>query len=101
MGANYVELKLKGSHQQVRKLFESAQDDDRYENGHCYSGGIGMARGLKFVSKSFTDEREAAEWIMDHAQKWEEALAVRIGEGGQWSTDDEKQVYLIGAWCSS
>jgi hypothetical protein len=90
MGACFNTMTAKGTPQEVRKAFEQKQEQDRYENGHVYSGGLGMAPGLTFTNKTFDDTRDAYEWLADHAQKWDNALAVKIG--------DE---YLIGAWCSS
>jgi hypothetical protein len=99
MGANYVSFTVQGTQEEVLKAFDRAQEQDRYENGHCYSGGIGMARGLKFVDAvSFVDQAKADQWISDHAEKWDEALAVRIlRPGGRRGA----RTYLIGAWCAS
>jgi hypothetical protein len=93
MGASFVSFKMKGAQADIRRRFADAQEQDRYENGHSYSGGIGMASGLRFVASSFDDEKNAEDWLVDHAQKWEEALAVRLN-----GKPDE---YVIGAWCSS
>jgi len=80
----------------VRKEFEDARETDRYENGHSYSGGFGMARGLKFRNDLiFPNEEAGTDWLQNNAQKWEEAIVVRfIDKNGikEW---------LIGAWCSS
>jgi len=95
MGANYVSFNTTGTEKEVQILFEREQEQDRYENGHCYSGGIGMANGLSFKSNVFQSDREADEWLMDHAEKWEDALAVIVREG------DMKSHFRIGAWCSS
>ena len=95
MGANFVSFNAPWkSQQEVRRDFEEAQRQDQWENGHCYSGGIGMARGLKFTASTFVTDKEADEWLMYHAQKWEEALVVKVEESG-------KPPFRIGAWCSS
>lgn len=94
MGANFVTLKLTGTQTEVRAGFEAAQEQSRYEDGHSYSGGIGMARGLKLIGEDepFADEMTAEEWLLTHCEKWEEALAVRL---------PDKDMWLIGAMCAS
>jgi hypothetical protein len=92
MGATFNEMKVKGTREEIKRRFEAAQNSDRYENGHSYSGGFGMCDGLVFaqINRVHT-EKEAYDWLSDNAQKWGPALAVRL-------TDDE---WMIGAWCSS
>jgi hypothetical protein len=96
MGACFVTMTANGDRDTVKMQFEREQDNDRYENGHSYSGGLGMASGLTFVPKTFATEKEAYEWLCANAQKWEDALAVKI-TGTDAGTDN----WLIGAWCSS
>ena len=97
MGAVYVE----GFYNQedknaVRENFQEAQEHDRYENGHCYSGGIGMAEGIHFLNdKKFDNIQEAEDWVIDEAQKWGPALAVRI-----INPDANKNGWYFGAWCA-
>ena len=92
MGACFNHTVIKGTKDEVRLAFEAIQDLDRYENGHSYSGGFGMARGLEFdhLNRVHT-EQEAYDWLCDNTSKWGPAVAVRL-DGGQW---------MIGAWCSS
>jgi hypothetical protein len=92
MGASFNMMRAKGTKAEIKAKFAEVQENDRYENGHSYSGGFGMASGLEFVRPNvvFT-EKDAATWLEDNCQKWEAALAVRL-------SDDE---YMIGAWCSS
>jgi hypothetical protein len=103
MGANFVSYKRTGTRDEIRKWFDSEQEQDRFENGHCYSGGIGMARGLRFVEgRTFKDEAEAEEWICDNAQKWEEALAVKMWDAVQpMKAGQPCDTWMIGAWCAS
>jgi len=86
---------------EVRERFRQIQDADCFENGHSYSGTIGMASGLKFVDMSFDSIDEAEEWVDDHAEKWEEALCVSakgfLGDG----SPDKVDFWVIGAICSS
>jgi hypothetical protein len=98
MGAEYQFERIATADKEAAKVvFEKMQDDDRYENGHSYSGGWGMADGIEFRSEpSFADEDKAYEWIIDVAKKWEAAIAVpEIDEYGAHIG------YFVGAWCSS
>ena len=91
MGASFITMRAKGTHDQVKEAFRIAQEDDRYHNGHSYSGGFGMCTGLTFgrVNRCH-EEVEADEWLSQNCDKWGPAIALRL-------TDDE---YLIGAWCA-
>lgn len=97
MGANFNTMSVNASHstKEVEKLFQQAQEDDRYDNGHSYSGGFGMATGLVFHPQIFESEQAAKEWLVDNCKKWENAIAVLC------PSEKEGQIYLIGAWCSS
>jgi hypothetical protein len=75
--------------------FEAAQIQDRHDNGHSYSGGLGMAEGLEFKNETFETYQEAEAWLADNSQKWEAALAVKFKD------KNGKTKTLIGAWCSS
>jgi hypothetical protein len=68
---------------------------DLHENGHSYSGGIGMlgSRIAKWVDKQFTNRDDADEYIADNQEKWEPAMAVSFIE-------KDKKCWLIGGWCS-
>jgi len=96
MGANFQTMKSKTADRaEARKEFEAAQDQDRYENGHSYSGGFGMASGLEFNDEpSFMNEDDAEEWLNDNAKKWDDALAIQVNDGN-------RTYWLIGAWCAS
>jgi hypothetical protein len=97
MGATFETLTYPGklTQAEVRKLFDAAQDQDRYENGHSYSGGIGMATGLIFEEQVFDTAEAAFEFLHEACTKWEEARAVKYKE------PDGTQTYLIGAMCAS
>lgn len=95
MGATFNAMTMPSdkTQAQVTADFEKIQEQDRYENGHSYSGGFGMANGIKFpTAPKFERDSDATEWLSEHCQKWEEAKAVRFGPEGTW---------MIGAWCSS
>jgi hypothetical protein len=95
MGAEFNTLKVDSTDRlAIRKAFDSAQSSDLHDNGHSYSGGIGMAEGLEFKDKTFETYQDAETWLCDNAQKWENALAVTL-------LKHNKKYTLIGAWCSS
>lgn len=97
MGANFQEKIVDGAktRNEVKSLFERVQEDDRYDNGHSYSGGFGMATGLRFDGQTFESEDAAREYLTETCQKWEEARCVTF------KTLDNKVAWMIGAWCSS
>ena len=91
MGACFQTATLSGSKEKVKADFTKIQEQDRYENGHSYSGGFGMAQGLKFEFKEFSNANEAYEWLSEKCDKWGPALAVKLRGTENWA---------IGAWCS-
>jgi hypothetical protein len=97
MGANFCTLTFDGelTRDEVRGRFDAAVDQSLYESGHSYSGEIGMATGLMFMSKTFESQQEAYEWVSDAAEKWGPALCVRYKAPG------DKEFWYIGAMCSS
>lgn len=98
MGAQFNTMSLPGnlSRKEVSGKFAAAQDRDRYENGHSYSGGFGMACGLKFGdgAGSFQSCDAADDWLEEHTDKWSAAIAVRYRDAEGVDT------WRIGAWCS-
>lgn len=99
MGAQFNEIALPRelTPDRLKATFGDIQDRDRWENGHSYSGGFGMASGLKITAKEFPDMEAGREYLFGAAQKWEEAIAVTVPS----ERDPEKKCWLIGAWCSS
>lgn len=97
MGAAFKTMKVDGSipRHDVRIKFREAQERDRHENGHSYSGGFGMASGLTFPIKAFDAQEDAEDWLAETAQKWEDALCVTF------KAEDGQIHWLIGAWCAS
>lgn len=86
MGCNFQMTTLPGDldEAEVRRRFQAMQDLDRYENGHSYSGGFGMADGLKIVPlpPHVKDWRVLEETLDDICEKWGPAQAVRFED--QW-----------------
>jgi hypothetical protein len=96
MGAEFQTMTVVGTltRNAVKEAFERAQESDRYENGHSYSGGFGMATGLEFEDKTFERYDDASSWLEENCNKWESAKAVTF-------TKDGAAHWLIGAWCAS
>jgi hypothetical protein len=96
MGAAFQTMEIPGSvkRDEVRTRFAEAQDQDRYENGHSYSGGFGQASGLSFPSMTFESRGSAYDWLVENCQKWADAKAVTFNDA------DGKAQWLIAAWCA-
>lgn len=96
MGANFETITLPGTldRAEVEKRFAEAQDQDRYENGNSYSGGIGMASGLSLEDREFADGAAAYDYLDVTCEKWSRAIAVkyRVENHTNW---------MIGALCAS
>jgi len=95
MGAQFNTLTLRGGTDKVEREFDKEQQEDIRENGSSYTGGFGMARGLSFESYRFKTDEAADAWLIERAQKWEAALAVKVDD------PDGNFHWRIGAWCSS
>jgi hypothetical protein len=97
MGASFNWMDLPGNltEAQVRDAFAKAQEQDRHDNGHSYSGGFGMADGLILQTLTFDTFKEAEQFLADTCQKWEKARAVKFKD------KDGVVKHLIGAWCAS
>jgi hypothetical protein len=80
MGAHFSTLRFSGSdsREKIRRDFHDQQECDRSEHGSSYSGAWNMATGLVFEDRSFASEEEAEAYLEDRAQKWEDAIAVRV-----------------------
>jgi hypothetical protein len=75
----------------VQSQWDNAVESDLWENGHSYSGGIGMLKGpIQWRRERFATRDEAAQFICDNHEKWQPALAVGCGDG-----------WMVGGWCSS
>jgi hypothetical protein len=76
---------------QVEAKFDSDQESSAYEDGHSYSGQIGvMPSGIDWLTEKFKTNSEAEEYISEKHDKWDKAFGVRTEEG-----------YVVGGWCSS
>ena len=100
MGANFLQTVI---HTSVEKKFYSRYDqmvqaEKAYYGTNPYSGTWALKPEVRIVSDPFPERKRwtrqkkdaVMEWIMDNAEKWEPALAVK-GKG----------LYLVGAWAPS
>lgn len=84
----------------IKEMWAEAVESDLYENGHSYSGTIGMLgpQISKFYDPPFEGEdayQKAYEFIDTNHQKWKPAIAV------SYIDDKGKMIWLVGGWCSS
>jgi|LakMenEpi03Aug12_release.lakeMendotaPanAssembly.Ray.scaffolds.fasta_scaffold1738688_1 hypothetical protein len=80
---------------EILKRWDEAVANCLYENGHSYSGGIGMlGHGIQFRSETFKNRDEAEEFILQHQEKWGPAMGVKF-------SSDNGKGWVVGGWCSS
>ena len=80
----------------IEKQWDVEVDESLYQDGHSYSGGIGMlGKGIDWQDKNFATEAEAEEYLCENQQKWNGAMAVSYTER------DKPKCWAIGGWCSS
>ena len=98
MGACYNSLQFRSlNKRKVLREWRAAVDDSQYEDGHSYSGCVGMLTGdpVWETSKVFHSRESANEYISNKHQKCEPPIAVRC------LREDGSEGWLIGGWCSS
>ena len=80
----------------IKKKWNEAVEDSLHEDGHSYSGCIGMlGTGIeKWKDLQLPTQAEAQEYIDDNHDKWDGAMAVSFKEG-------DKEGWVVGGWCSS
>lgn len=78
----------------LKKKFIEWQDQDKHENGHSYSGGIGMAEGLQINPVTLTSYADAEDFLDNHAKKFGPAIAIK------YKYDDGLVYWMIGAVCA-
>jgi len=79
---------------QVAEEFNSIAESDRHENGHMYSGGMGMKEGVENKHRTFNSVREAEDWICDNNEKWGPAYAVEAVSGEETPASTKKREKL-------
>jgi len=85
MGASFVDRSYKGklTRDQIKKEFDAQVIEDRDYNGHQegYSGDWQTLNGVRLDDDViFANERDASEYVADHSDKWEHAVAVYFHE---------------------
>ena len=89
MGAELQTYQITAKRSELKTKANALREDARYHHGHdAYSGTISEDNGqVKIINQKMTlDEAEA--YIYDHAQKWEDTLAIEI--------KDSKNLWLLG-----
>jgi hypothetical protein len=75
----------------IQKQWIDDVEQDLYDHGHSYSGGIGMlGTDIQWERDKFETARDASKHIEDFHKKWEPPMACQF-EGG----------WVVGGWCSS
>ena len=100
MGANFDARGYEGkySFKEVISLFMDDIEESQWEDGHSYSGCIGMLDGIdKKISKVFDSHDDAYNYIEDNHQKWNGAWAAKFKD----SDDPSGFGWIVGGWCSS
>ena len=88
--------------EEAEKRFRIAQDQSGHEDGHSYSGCIGvMPGGVNWVNKTFTSAFDAEVYITKHHEKWESAMGVEYVQVVEEDEPKETRGFVIGGWCSS
>ncbi len=99
MGASFDRRVYPGAmtRAEVQDQFSSDRSQSQYENGHSYSGAIGMLAGpVEFKNRTFASVAEAENWLGDnHNKKWGPAYAVRAEPPGG------EAKWVVGGNCSS
>jgi len=96
MGATNINHVIKGkaTRTDIDKAFRQRQDNDRSENGHQegYSGDFQTVRSVDYqLHKEFESFKEAEEFCLDQAEKWETVVAVYFKRNGEVNT-------LLAGW---
>ena len=86
----------------AEQRFLEDQKQSGYEDGHSYSGCIGvMPPGVEWTNKTFTSASEASDYIMQKHEKWEPAMGVAYVQTVEEDEPKETKGFVIGGWCSS
>ena len=98
MGANLVYRCYDAalSRNEILDKWKDAVAQSQYEDGNSYSGEIGMfgTNVTKWLDLGFGDSNVADEYLADHHEKWEAAIAVSFYK-------NDKKYWMIGGWASS
>lgn len=80
----------------IKRKFSEACDDARHESGHGgYTGTIAEMNGVgKWRDREFATVNEAADFLDEHHEKWEPAMAV------SFKLSDGTTGWVVGGLCS-
>jgi hypothetical protein len=79
----------------IQKEWNASVEQSLYDSGFAYSGEIGMLAGdIKWQDKKLETAAQAEEYLEDHHEKWEPAMAVSFLKDGA-------KHWMVGGWCSS
>ena len=99
MGASFETVVIEAQTvDEARLKWNGEVEQDLHENGHSYSGTIGML-GEGFELRSdvgiFASVEHANRYIENEQEKWDGAIGVRA------KLKSGKLVFVVGGWCSS
>jgi hypothetical protein len=96
MGASFASRRFTDkSESAIEAEWEKAVKQSLHENGHSYSGDIGMFGNAAIVwnDKSFKTADDAYEYIEDNHKKWKAPWGVSYEANG-------KKFWIVGGWVS-
>lgn len=101
MGASLDYVVFHGGHKgTIQKEFDEMANQSRYEDGHSYSGAIGMLYGdIDWRDQEFKSKREAIDYLSDTHEKWGGPMAVSYRDPE--TPAPHTKYWVIGGWCSS
>lgn len=80
--------------------FQHLCDEDRYEHGHSYSGGIGMKHDFVRIARVETD-KEAEDLAYKLIDESDPRMADKWGPAGLIEITNGDSQYLFFGWASS
>lgn len=95
MGASTFEVIAKGA--TAKEAFENAASQDRYENGHSYSGGIGMKHSFKLIA--LPAGKVASDYANELINNGDPRIDDKYGPAGCIALGGNR--YLFFGWASS
>ena len=97
MGADFNTIAFVGTKEQVLREWNSEVEQAQYECGHGgnYTGSISeLGKGFSDTGKVFNSRSEAEDYIEEHHQKWDGAMAVQYFEGSAPQNQSKKKQVL-------
>ena len=80
MGATVEVYTVKCKKNELKEKANELRNEARYDHGHSgYSGTIAEDNGQLTIYSEVMTEREAEDHIYENAQKWENSLAIPLG----------------------